>query len=964
MVLHQQHSLSSLSTAASSSYCSASLPPSQLDMSYKEKTAYMQDDCSDLGLHPARPSSLSSLSSLSLSAAAAAAAASSPSSKSQGDHKADTKESQPSSPSSFSSSLSSSALSSGPADEEEQRYSLFLSWLRSNGAKFPHLTLRRYAADYRGVHISSRAEIAKGKTLLRIPHRLLITVELAKASPLGGLVASLPNIGSQAILAVFLLQERQKGAGSFWKAWLDVLPAAFSTLPMFFSSLELQELQGCSELLSKVRAQQKSMRDEYAAIQRLPGIGSFAPFSYDEFVWAALAVGTRVFSLCINNSKTSVLAPLADMMNHKNPAGSSWSYCNRKESFTLTACCGMADGEAVYESYGIKDNKRFFASYGFCLEENAANEVSVLIKGEMMQDERQSGGGSGGLSSSLSSSRAFTVRQAYDAAMEEMMAFLRCVNAYDHHMDDCSGIAAAAAALSPPSSSSAAGTPPSSSSSSSSSSSAFVSHSRASFTIPLSVDNELSALYALRCACKEHLSAYPSKLEQDVQLLSSLSAAGSSSDCTNYRNILVFRIGEKRIYRWLIDFSSLGIALLCTPWEEARVRIRQMMDSAGAEDDAYAGMMGYVTAVVAPLLQERSKQSRRAMQAVAAGSSAGKSRAGIPGSRRSSQDAERHRLHGGLRMLGMTDYTSRDMDEDDDDDEEDEDEDDGSEKDMTAEAESPHSSSSTSLHFSSAFGGDESGSQSVSPLTSLAVSLMTAPAASKRASLPPVSSSPPAVSRSSSIISTPLPFHSSGVLAPSPSPPSTFSSRHLPRSAGSSSSRTAAPRILPAMPPVARASSHAASLSSSTGLSPHSSNSHAPLAAPIPKLPSMRSSPTIAANSSSAQRQTAAAAAAGASRQQRGNAASATAAATAGSKQALSPSSATPSPSSANARGGVLLSAPSPTPSTSDDSQDEQSTPVDADDSDDGDDSRELGRGDKAPAMTAVDNRRRMHCAQ
>ena len=198
---------------------------------------------------------------------------------------------------------------------------MFLHWLRQNGAKFPHLTLRRYARDYRGVHISSKAEIAKGKTLLRIPHALLITVELAKASPIGGLVATLPNIGSQAILAVYLIQERGKGSASFWKHWLDVLPQSFSSLPMFFSPSELNELQGCVDLLSKVKSQAKSMREEYNSIQRLPGIQHFPSFSYDDFVWAALAVGTRVFSLCINNAKTSVLAPLADMMNHKNPRG-------------------------------------------------------------------------------------------------------------------------------------------------------------------------------------------------------------------------------------------------------------------------------------------------------------------------------------------------------------------------------------------------------------------------------------------------------------------------------------------------------------------------------------------------------------------------------------------------------------------------------------------------------------------
>ena len=318
--------------------------------------------------HSVSPSPPSSSSSASSSSYLSSSLASLALSKAAADHKSALSPALPSSTPSASSSLSpfpstsppsssSSLSSSSSSGGEEERYDLFLNWLRVKGAKFPHLTLRRYARDYRGVHITSKADIPKGKTLLRIPHALLITVELAKASPIGGLVATLPNIGSQAILAVYLLQERGKGAASAWRYWLDVLPQSFSSLPMFFSPSELQELQGCTELLLKVRSQQKSMRDEYNSIQRLPGIHTFPPFSYDEFVWAALAVGTRVFSLCINNCKTSVLAPLADMMNHKNPAGSSWSYCNRKEAFTLTACTHMADGEPVYESYGVKDNK-------------------------------------------------------------------------------------------------------------------------------------------------------------------------------------------------------------------------------------------------------------------------------------------------------------------------------------------------------------------------------------------------------------------------------------------------------------------------------------------------------------------------------------------------------------------------------------------------------------------------------
>ena len=361
--VHSPSNSSAAATSAALSCSSPCTPSSSYDGSYKEKSHDSQDDGHHHAQQPphrAHSASASSQSPPHLSSSLASLALS----KAAIDHKSapssallPSVSSCTSSPSPFPLSSTSSLLCTSPSSGEEERYDVFLHWLRVNGAKFPHLTLRRYARDYRGVHIASKAEIPKGKTLLRIPHALLITVELAKASPIGGLVATLPNIGSQAILAVYLLQERGKGAASFWRYWLEVLPQSFSSLPMFFTPAELAELTGCTELLCKVRSQQKSMRDEYNSIMRLPGIQHFPPFSYDDFVWAALAVGTRVFSLCINNAKTSVLAPLADMMNHKNPAGSSWSYCNRKEAFTLTSCTHMMDGEAVYESYGVKDNK-------------------------------------------------------------------------------------------------------------------------------------------------------------------------------------------------------------------------------------------------------------------------------------------------------------------------------------------------------------------------------------------------------------------------------------------------------------------------------------------------------------------------------------------------------------------------------------------------------------------------------
>jgi hypothetical protein len=65
--------------------------------------------------------------------------------------------------------------------------------MHKGGAKFPHLILQKYAKDYRGVHITAtKNDIPKGKILLKIPRTLLITVELAKASPIGKLLSQLP----------------------------------------------------------------------------------------------------------------------------------------------------------------------------------------------------------------------------------------------------------------------------------------------------------------------------------------------------------------------------------------------------------------------------------------------------------------------------------------------------------------------------------------------------------------------------------------------------------------------------------------------------------------------------------------------------------------------------------------------------------------------------------------------------
>ncbi len=74
--------------------------------------------------------------------------------------------------------------------------------------------------------------------------------------------------------------------------------------------------------------------------------------SHDEFVWARLVVITRIFGLLVNGAKTDGLVPMADMLNHKRPRETSWTYDDSRGGFTITTLRALNRGEQIYDSYG------------------------------------------------------------------------------------------------------------------------------------------------------------------------------------------------------------------------------------------------------------------------------------------------------------------------------------------------------------------------------------------------------------------------------------------------------------------------------------------------------------------------------------------------------------------------------------------------------------------------------------
>jgi histone-lysine N-methyltransferase SETD3 len=206
---------------------------------------------------------------------------------------------------------------SRPAETpESDRYVRLVQWLKEGGAKLPRLHLKYYSDDYRGVH--ALGDIQADEVVLYVPLRMIMTSEVARASPIGVQItqANIELRSKHSYLAAYLLEERAKGEASPWAPYINTLPTKFANVPLFFTEPELGWLQG-SFTLNKIADRVESLAAEYDTLCR--ALPAFRAHSYADFVWARLAVITRIFGLQVGGVKTDGLVPYADMLNHKLP---------------------------------------------------------------------------------------------------------------------------------------------------------------------------------------------------------------------------------------------------------------------------------------------------------------------------------------------------------------------------------------------------------------------------------------------------------------------------------------------------------------------------------------------------------------------------------------------------------------------------------------------------------------------
>jgi histone-lysine N-methyltransferase SETD3 len=460
-------------------------------------------------------------------------------------------------------SLLSSSTLSAPAPAPELvpppapvfKFQIVTDWLRAGGATFDNLYIPENESDRERANESEnepassadraaapassastsaisgvylRSSVAPGVPLLRVPLSHIMTSETAFASEIGQAIIRAEQRGGlmlrskHSFLAAFLLVERVKGEASFWWPYIQCLPTAYDHVPIHFADADLALLQG-SMVLAKIADRRDSLRAEFVELQRhVGGTDHFGRFTLEEFVWARNVVVTRIFGMVVGGRKTDGLVPMADLLNHRRPRETKWTFDDAAGAFTVTSLRALQGGCQVHDSYGRKCNSRFFVNYGFALEENADNEarfVFGIAPSDPFFDLRLrllggSSGGSnqnGGNSNHALSQREFSLVGTYsskDAHVREAFSFLRFAFA---RAAEVSVLAAAK-------------------------------DFRIADVAPISVVNELRVLEQVRACAAQSLDEFDASVEQDDFILAHDAALTRAQ-----RSCVIMRRGEKLV---------------------------------------------------------------------------------------------------------------------------------------------------------------------------------------------------------------------------------------------------------------------------------------------------------------------------------------------------------------------------------------------------------------------------------
>ncbi|CAM6001003.1 unnamed protein product [Sphagnum balticum] len=111
-------------------------------------------------------------------------------------------------------------------------------------------------------------------------------------------------------------------------------------------------------------------------------VEAFREFTFRDFCWARTMVGSRIFGLFIDGVKTDILAPFADMLNHKIPKQTSWNFLQSENGFAIESLIDIEYLEKILSILPHEKSKE--------VRDMASFEAPPQINGEEELEEEES----------------------------------------------------------------------------------------------------------------------------------------------------------------------------------------------------------------------------------------------------------------------------------------------------------------------------------------------------------------------------------------------------------------------------------------------------------------------------------------------------------------------------------------------------------------------------------------------
>ena len=374
--------------------------------------------------------------------------------------------------------------------------------------------------------------------LIRVPLEALMTLDGARQSRLG--IYFTPQLEKKlnsphhSLLSTFMLTEIDKGAQSKWKYYFDFLPADYNNFPIFYGEKEFSFLKG-TQFLELLQKKKKEMKEDYdLLINVIPG---YSKYDYNLFKKMREVISSRVFGVTIKGKKNDIIAPYADMLNHKRPKQTHWNFDDTSNSFVIKGAGNVTKGEEVFDSYGIKCNSRFLLNYGFTVENNEDNEFKIIL----ILNE---------------SSPYFKEKKAFLGYKSTSRKFSLVLNNKDENK-----IIQFFSYL------------------------RFILYNKPNFkdidtSKPISLQNEITLYNKFKELMNYYLSKYPTTLDYDIKYFEKNK---NNMECNEY-NCYVIRIGEKKILNYYLNMANDILELLNTDKEDIKKIFRNILFSYGNEN--------------------------------------------------------------------------------------------------------------------------------------------------------------------------------------------------------------------------------------------------------------------------------------------------------------------------------------------------------------------------------------------